>query len=192
MGALVNEFGAVDIDSSLLVSNGEIAPGVVELANGCICCTINDSLCDAVSTLLTQRNRLDYLLLETTGIADPVPVLQTLALPQFAGLVRVDAVLTVVDGSSFASQLAGPPSRSEPKPDPPDGTGVNELLCFRKQLAAADLLVLNKSDLLTVWNALHSSPRPPLLPLQPCCPLQQPDTRLLHCTPQPYCSRLTL
>ena len=79
VGALVNEFGAVDIDSSLLVSEArEISSGVVELSNGCICCTINESLCDAVAELLTRRADLEHLLIETTGLADPQPVLDTL------------------------------------------------------------------------------------------------------------------
>ena len=71
VGALVNEFGAIDIDSSLLVSNNAIESGVTQLSNGCICCTINDSLCDALEQLLQYREHLDYLLLETTGLASP-------------------------------------------------------------------------------------------------------------------------
>ena len=168
VGALVNEFGAVDIDSSLLVSNGTIAPGVVELANGCICCTINDSLLDALTTLLEQRVRLDYLLLETTGVADPVPVLQTLHLPQFATLLRVDAVLTVVDASGFWSRLAELHGRVEVGPGASalnePLARVSEMVCFRQQLDAADLLVLNKTDLLTV---LRPPPPRPALPVQP-------------------------
>lgn len=148
VGALVNEFGAVDIDSSLLVSNGKIAPGVVELANGCICCTINNSLLDAVTLLLEHRDRLDHLLIETTGIADPGPVLQTLTLPRFAGTLRIDAVLTVIDGSGFAKQLAAQNSRAETHLASSDNDFVTELVCFRKQLEAADLLIINKCDLL--------------------------------------------
>ena len=78
VGALVNEFGAIDIDSSLLVSNGAISEGVTQLSNGCICCTINDSLCDALDTLLEHRERLDYLLIETTGLDEPETEMQTM------------------------------------------------------------------------------------------------------------------
>lgn len=145
IGALVNEFGAVDVDSSLLASAGTISDGIVELANGCICCTINESLCDAVSNLLTQRAKIDYLLLETTGVADPGPVLQTLLLPQFASYLRVDGIVTMIDGISMAralSKLAASP----PAPDletslwkQKDSSGVQltpheELLCFSRQV----------------------------------------------------------
>ena len=102
LGALVNEFGAIDIDSSLLAATDTLTDGVVELSNGCVCCTINGSLVDALRTMLGRRARLDHLLLETTGLADPRPVLDTLRLPEFAASVRLVAVLTVVDASHVA------------------------------------------------------------------------------------------
>ena len=97
IGVLVNEFGSVDIDSSLLAAEKAIGSGVVELSNGCICCTINDSLRDAVDEMLARRSDLDCLLIETTGVADPGPVLTTLRLPEFSERLHVDAVVTVVD-----------------------------------------------------------------------------------------------
>ena len=148
VGALVNEFGAVDIDSSLLVSERAISSGVVELANGCICCTINDSLCDAVTELLKRRSDIDHLLIETTGVADPQPVLDTLRLPQFVSAVRVDAVVTVIDGTSVDRRLAAESC------DTSDHAAKRAAVdpsaeCERLQLAAADMLVVNKSDLLS-------------------------------------------
>ena len=140
VGALVNEFGAIDIDSSLLVSNNAIGSGVTQLANGCICCTINDSLCDALEELLQYRERLDYLLLETTGLADPEPVLQTLLLQRFAALVRVDAVVTVIDAASFAAQhgVTGAGDASS-------GGWWSSSEAARQQLFHADLVIATMS-----------------------------------------------
>ena len=137
LGALVNEFGAIDIDSSLLAATDTLTDGVVELSNGCVCCTINGSLVDALRTMLGRRARLDHLLLETTGLADPRPVLDTLRLPEFAASVRLDAVLTVVD----ASHVAGAAADDEPDAALRTAAGAQQLAC-------ADLLVLSKTDLL--------------------------------------------
>lgn len=136
---LVNEFGAVDIDSSLLVSEAKaISSGVVELSNGCICCTINESLYAAVEQMLERRSELDHLVIETTGVADPQPVLDTLRLVRFAAVVRVDAIVTVVDA---ARVVAGWQTSGEQQ------LGA-DAACERLQLAAADLLVINKADLI--------------------------------------------
>ena len=174
VGALVNEFGAVDIDSSLLVSQAAIADGVVQLANGCICCTINDSLCDSITELLKHRASIDYLLLETTGLADPEPVMATLKLPRFATQLRLDGVVVVVDGFSLVQRL-GSPAQAAPADAPASApvakdadaggaisataaaaaeetttaaAAAEETMCFKQQLANADLLLLNKTDLL--------------------------------------------
>ena len=168
IGALVNEFGAVDIDSSLLVSERAISTGVVELSNGCICCTINESLCVAVEELLKRRSDLDHLLIETTGVADPQPVLDTLRLPRFAFALRVDAIVTVVDATSVARRLepltgprptvtaaAGAAASAPAASAPAASSPAADLECERLQLAAADLLVINKTDLLPTSNALR-------------------------------------
>ena len=147
IGALVNEFGAVDIDSSLLVSERAISSGVVELSNGCICCTINESLCDAVAELLQRRADVDHLVIETTGVADPQPVLDTLRLPQFAAAVRVDAIITVVDAASVARRLSTDTAWAASSVTDGDSAEEYDPACARLQLAAADLLVVNKSDL---------------------------------------------
>jgi G3E family GTPase len=74
VAVLVNEFGDINIDSQLLVS---VEENMVELSNGCICCTINDSLVDAVYAVLERQERMDYLVVETTGLADPLPIMLT-------------------------------------------------------------------------------------------------------------------
>ena len=175
IGCLVNEFGAIDIDSTLLASDTvAINSGVVELSNGCICCTINDSLRNAVAAMLQRRTDLDLLLIETTGIADPAPCLTTLWLPEFEGLLRVDGVVTVADATTIARSLASDPkidAAAAPATDAKATSGGSSSsrigssgssssggaasaaaeqkpVCFAQQLASADLLVLNKIDLL--------------------------------------------
>ena len=146
IGVRVTEFGAVDIDSSLLAAEKAIGSGVIELSNGCICCTINDSLRDAVSSMLARRADLDCLLIETTGIADPGPVLVTLRLPEFEHQLRVDAVVTVVDAACVAKSIGASTASAS---SAADSTGkANDPACYRQQLACADLLVVNKCDLI--------------------------------------------
>lgn len=72
VAVLVNEFGDINIDSQLLIS---VDQDMVELSNGCICCTINDGLVDAVYRVLEREERIDYLVIETTGVADPLPII---------------------------------------------------------------------------------------------------------------------
>ena len=74
VAVLVNEFGDIDIDSQLLVS---VDQDMVQLSNGCICCTINDGLVEAVYNVLERGENIDYLVIETTGVADPLPILLT-------------------------------------------------------------------------------------------------------------------
>ena len=74
IAVLVNEFGDINIDEQLLIS---VESDMVELDNGCICCTINDSLVDAVYRVLEREEKVDYLVIETTGLADPLPIIIT-------------------------------------------------------------------------------------------------------------------
>ena len=107
VGVLVNEFGSIDIDSSLVDTSSSVASGTVQLANGCVCCTINGSLLDALSQLLADRGRsLDALVLETSGVADPEPILETLRQPELAASVRLDAVVTVADAGRVAASAS--------------------------------------------------------------------------------------
>jgi G3E family GTPase len=125
VAVLVNEFGDINIDSQLLVSLDE---DMVELSNGCICCTINDGLVDAVYQVLEKSDRIDYLVVETTGVADPLPIILTFLGTELRDLTRLDSVLTLVDSETFT----------------PD--------CFHSQAASSqitygDILLLNKTDL---------------------------------------------
>ena len=151
IGVLVNELGAVDIDSALLpFAEGLVSGSVVELSNGCICCTINEGLREACIEMVRRRADLDHLLIETTGVADPGPVLTTLRLPEFGNSIRVDAVVTVVDAASVARSLSALTKPDAPLDVSDDLPPSDDPECFKLQLASADLLVVNKTDLLPV------------------------------------------
>lgn len=122
---LVNEFGDINIDSQLLVSLDE---DMVELSNGCICCTINDGLVDAIYRVLEREDRIDYLVIETTGVADPLPIILTFVGTELRDLTRLDSILTVVDAETFT------PTHFESE-------------VALKQVAYGDIVLLNKTDL---------------------------------------------
>ena len=126
LAVLVNELGTIDIDGALLRStdnNAGLGICTQELTNGCLCCTVKDDLRRAVLSVLERRDSVDYLVIETSGAADPRPVAAALA-----QLCRLDLVVTVVDGTAAVQQA--------------------HMALFRSQLGAADLVLLNKSDLL--------------------------------------------
>ncbi|MGL6344178.1 MAG: CobW family GTP-binding protein [Waterburya sp.] len=101
VAVLVNEFGDINIDEQLLIS---VESDMVELDNGCICCTINDNLVDAVYQVLAREEKIDYLVIETTGLADPLPIILTFISTELKFLTRLDAVITVVDAAAFDAQ----------------------------------------------------------------------------------------
>ena len=124
---LVNEFGEIGIDNDLIVATGD---DMVELSNGCICCTINGELLDAVYRLLQRPEKLDYLVVETTGLADPLPVAMTFLGSDLRDLTRLDSIITLVDAENFSDDLLqGEVARS--------------------QIVYGDMLLLNKCDLVS-------------------------------------------
>ena len=125
VAVLVNEFGDINIDSQLLVSIDET---MVELSNGCICCTINDDLVDAVYRVLELPDRVDYLVVETTGLADPLPIMLTFVGTELKRLTHLDSVITVVDAETFT-----------------DNHFYSE--AATSQLTYGDIILLNKADL---------------------------------------------
>jgi G3E family GTPase len=127
VAVLVNEFGDINIDSQLLIA---VKEDVIELTNGCICCTINNNLSEAVFRILVHRDRIDYLIVETTGLADPLPIATTFLATELWSFTRLDAILTVVDAEAFMPEHFG----SE--------------IAFR-QVAYSDMILLNKTDLVT-------------------------------------------
>jgi G3E family GTPase len=127
VAVIVNEFGDIDIDSQLLVAVDE---NMVQLANGCICCTINQGLVDAVNEIVNRSASVDYVVIETTGIADPLPIVRSFTTTELQQVTRLDSVLTVVDAESFTSEHYG----SE--------AALNQLIF-------GDIILLNKTDLVT-------------------------------------------
>ena len=127
IAVLVNEFGDINIDEQLLVS---VESDMLELDNGCICCTINDSLVDAVYRVLEREPKVDYLVIETTGLADPLPIIITFLSTELKFLTRIDGVITVVDAAAFDAKHFY------------SDTALS-------QIRYGDMVILNKIDLAT-------------------------------------------
>jgi len=122
---LVNEFGEIGIDNELLITTSD---DMVELNNGCICCTINNDLVNAVYKVLERSEKIDYLVVETTGLADPLPVALTFLGTDLRDVTRLDSIITVVDAENFSLDLFN----SE---------------AAQSQIAYGDIILLNKADL---------------------------------------------
>ena len=122
---LVNEFGEIGIDNDLIIEGSE---DMIELNNGCICCSINGELLNTVSKVLERAEKLDYLIVETTGLADPLPVAMTFAAGDLREKVRLDSIITVIDGENFDFE-------------------INNTSVAYSQILYGDILLLNKSDL---------------------------------------------
>jgi len=122
---LVNEFGEIGIDNDLVVATGD---DMVELSNGCICCTINGELLEAVYRILERSEKVDYLVVETTGLADPLPVAMTFLGSDLRDLTRLDSIITLVDAENF-------------------GPEILEGEVARSQVVYSDMILLNKCDL---------------------------------------------
>ena len=122
---LVNEFGEIGIDNELIVTSDD---NMVELNNGCICCTINEDLVNAVYKVLERQEKLDYLVVETTGLADPLPVALTFLGTELRDMTRLDSIVTVVDAANYSLDL------------------FNSEAAY-SQIAYGDIIVLNKTDL---------------------------------------------
>lgn len=128
IAVLVNDFGAINIDAQLIVGvEGEM----VTLSNGCICCTIRDDLLQETLQLLVRDEPPEYILIEASGVSDPMAVALTFRMPEVMPLVMLDGVITVVDADQFLEL-----------------EGENEMLSFA-QVGFADIVVLNKVDLVT-------------------------------------------
>jgi G3E family GTPase len=125
---LVNEFGEIGIDNDLLVDTGNNDDTMVELSNGCICCTINNDLMEAVYKVLDYPTPVDYLVVETTGLADPLPIALTFLGTELRDMTRLDSIVTVVDAENYSLDL------------------FNSQAAYN-QIAYGDILLLNKVDL---------------------------------------------
>ncbi len=127
VAVIVNEFGEVGIDNQLIIDADE---EIFEMNNGCICCTVRGDLIRIIGNLMKRRDKFDHLVIETTGLADPAPVIQTFFVDEdMQSLLSLDAVVTVVDAKHIWQHW--------------DADEAQE------QIAFADVILLNKTDLVT-------------------------------------------
>ncbi len=123
---LVNEFGEIGIDNELIISSND---DIVELNNGCICCTINEDLVKTVHKILERKEKIDYLIVETTGVADPLPIAVTFLSTELRGKTRLDSIITIVDCDNFYAKTK------------------EESIAAKQQITYGDVILLNKTDL---------------------------------------------
>ena len=154
LAVIVNEFGDVGIDGDILKGCGDAAcpeENIVELANGCLCCTVADDFVPALDALLAREPRVEHIVIETSGLALPMPLVQAFHWPAIRSRVTVDGVVTVVDGAALAAgQVAGDLealARQRAADNALDHDNPIEEV-FGDQMACSDLVVMNKSDLL--------------------------------------------
>ena len=154
LAVMVNEFGSVGLDGDLIRSCGfcpeeELEGRLVELNNGCLCCTVQDDFLPTMEQLLERADQLDGIVIETSGLALPRPLLQALDWPAIRSRVHVNGVVTLVDGEALAagSPVADPDALERQRQEDPNLdhiTAIDEL--FRDQLQAADLVLVSRAD----------------------------------------------
>jgi cobalamin biosynthesis protein CobW len=148
LAVLVNEFGTVGVDGDILKSCAdENCPveNIVELANGCICCTVADEFIPTIEALLALPRRPDHILIETSGLALPKPLLKAFDWPAIRSLITVDGVITLADAEAVASgHFAGELTEAQIAAGEHD-TPLGEV--FEDQIACADIVLLTKADL---------------------------------------------
>ncbi|GAA2057525.1 MULTISPECIES: GTP-binding protein [Streptomyces] len=154
VAVIVNDMSEINIDAELVRDGGALSrteERLVEMTNGCICCTLRDDLLEEVDRL-ARAGRFDYLLIESSGISEPMPVAATFSFPRDDGatlgdLARLDTMVTVVDALNFLPELAAGDALADRELAPFEGDDrtVSDLLA--DQIEFADVLVLNKTDL---------------------------------------------
>ncbi|MGQ0445619.1 MAG: CobW family GTP-binding protein [Beijerinckiaceae bacterium] len=132
IAVMLNELGDIAIDNELVIATGDM----VELSNGCICCSINNDLVEALYGLLRRKAEVDYAVIETTGVADPLPIILTLLRSEFRELLRIDSIITVADAENFSLHH-------------------EDSKAAANQLRYGDIVLLNKCDLVTEARKLE-------------------------------------
>jgi G3E family GTPase len=133
VAVIVNEFGEIGIDNQLVIDSDE---EIFEMNNGCICCTVRGDLIRIISNLMKRRHQFDHLVIETTGLADPAPVIQTFFFDEdLKEKIELDAIVTVVDAKHVWQHWESPE--------------------VQEQIAYADIVLLNKSDLVSQEKLLE-------------------------------------
>ncbi len=152
---IINEFGDLGVDKQTLEGCGEEtcrAEDMIEMANGCICCTVADEFIPAMKTLLARKERPDHIIIETSGLALPQPLVRAFNWPEIKSEVTVDGVVTLIDAAAlsegrFAANEAAINARRQDDEMLNHDTALGEL--FKDQLVCADLVVINKTDLVS-------------------------------------------
>jgi len=153
LAIIVNEFGELGIDRELLLGCGDATcsdDDIVELANGCLCCTVADDFLPTLTRLIERPAPPDHIVIETSGLALPKPLVQAFAWPEIRTATTVDGVLTVIDAAAlaagrFADDPAAVAAQRAADPSLDHDNPLEEV--FGDQLACADLVILNKTDL---------------------------------------------
>ena len=156
---IINEFGDLGVDGDILKGCGDETcseDDVMELSNGCICCTVADDFIPTMEKLLTRDNKPDHIVIETSGLALPQPLVRAFNWPKISTQVTVDGVVTVVDGKAvtdgrFAHSVEAVDAQRKLDKNLDHETPLSEL--FEDQVACADMLVVNKTDLLNLAQA---------------------------------------
>ncbi|WP_102108598.1 cobalamin biosynthesis protein CobW [Oceaniglobus roseus] len=156
---IINEFGDLGVDGEILKGCGDAAcadEDVVELSNGCICCTVAEDFIPTLEKLLDRPNPPEHIVIETSGLALPQPLVRAFTWPSVATRVTVDGVVTVVDGKAvtegrFAHDVAAVDAQRSGDANLDHETPLSEL--FEDQIACADMIVVNKTDLMTADEA---------------------------------------
>ncbi len=162
---IVNEFGDVGVDGEILKGCGDAAcsdDDIMELSNGCICCTVADEFIPTMEKLLARPEPPDHIVIETSGLALPQPLVRAFGWPEIATRVTVDGVITVLDGKAveeglFAHSPEAVNAQRAADENLDHETPLSEL--FEDQIAAADMIVVNKADLMADADALVSDLR---------------------------------
>ena len=183
LAVVVNEFGEVGIDGDLLRRCGfcpdeELDGRLVELANGCLCCTVQDDFLPTMERLLDRADQIDGIVVETSGLALPEPLLAAFAWPEIRTRTRVHGVVAVVDGEALAagSVVADPRALEAQRladPSLDHASAIEDL--FEEQLETADLVLVSRSDSLDskAFSALQHQLSPVLRPGTPVLPMER-------------------
>jgi cobalamin biosynthesis protein CobW len=153
LAVVVNEFGELGIDRELLLGCGDAGCGeedIVELANGCLCCTVADDFLPTLTRLFDRAAPPEHILIETSGLALPKPLVQAFAWPEIRTRTTVDGVLTVIDGAAVAAGRFADDAGAIARQRAADAALMHDNPLeevFIDQLACADLVILNKTDL---------------------------------------------
>src|SRR4051794_37828969 len=163
LAVIVNEFGDLGIDGEILKGCGDAScpeENIVELANGCLCCTVADEFVPALDMILAREPRVEHIVIETSGLALPKPLVQAFQWPSIRSRVTVDGVIAVVDGAALAdgrvaADLDALATQRSTDASLDHDDPVEEV--FEDQVACADLVILSKADLIDAAGAARAN-----------------------------------